>query len=910
MSSGREALKSDEPSIVKNARGKIKVQVTIALKKLEGLLNKKDGKFDHDQISELEISKYQKRLKDNFDLFDNLHQRYCFLRPVCADEDTEMKEQQVDFDYFDETEVKYDALINLHAEYSESLVKYKDNKKKMAKLESDVAALTLKVPTLRKKFNFDLTSYTACFNSAVAKLKTFVAELQKGVVNVAFPADKMYTEVKEKFNLVNESYKELDEAISASDKEDKLDVALFSHENEAIKVNDLLTDLLAAVNAINDAKSKSVMSTSGATSSKSEPSAVKVAKIDSIKFSGQPRDFSDFHNEFNSVIVPHRSDAEIGIYLRQAVPTQHRHLLDNTDLDDWKTMMNILKEKFGSSKLVIGNVLADLRKIKTITTDKGFVEFVEKVQRAERNLKGIGLSDQLSNAAILNELENKLPHIFYMDWGKKVEADQLNKGHPNLKFAAFMKFLNSCKNIVEDLSLSQETTTKSTVQTNLIIGPPESFKSTTHTRGVKVQFKLKPCLACHDGSIISETVMHDTRNCEVWGALSLSDRQAKVQCNKHPFSSNGHKTNDCKNPLRKACKCGSMDHHVLLCPNFKVSSHVASLLKSAAPAKEEVLLKTLIVKGSVDGQFYGCLQDNASTDNFVTHRKAKAYNLTGRDVIVEIEGINSVESYQTILYVVPIRTLSGETKFVECFGLDSIATRALLPNQQEYRLLCDKLGVRVDQVVRPEQIDLLLSQREAYLMSDKVKKVQANMKLYSGPLGLVLSGSDSNLKFTDHRPCYPTVVREVSSDPLTTRVSTKFSKLRTKSDREILDFFEYEDVGVQSEGRRKALTIKDQREYKKFKDNMIYEESGTEIDPGPYWRITYPWEKPREAMPDNYMAVFGVMQSTARKLEKNEEWRRIYEKQLLDLVENRFAREIRDEELIQWKRDGLKTRAQ
>ena len=125
-------------------------------------------------------------------------------------------------------------------------------------------------------------------------------------------------------------------------------------------------------------------------------------------------------------------------------------------------------------------------------------------------------------------------------------------------------------------------------------------------------------------------------------------------------------------------------------------------------------------------------------------------------------------------------------------------------------------------------------------MSDKVKKVQANMKLYSGPLGLVLSGSDSNLKFTDHRPCYPTVVREVSSDPLTTRVSTKFSKLRTKSDREILDFFEYEDVGVQSEGRRKALTIKDQREYKKFKDNMIYEESGTEIDPGPYWRITYP----------------------------------------------------------------------
>ena len=116
-------------------------------------------------------------------------------------------------------------------------------------------------------------------------------------------------------------------------------------------------------------------------------------------------------------------------------------------------MMEAIKEKFGTSKLVTGNVLADLRKIKAISSDKGFVEFVEKVQRAERNMKAIGLLNQLSNAAILNELENKLPHVFYIDWGKKVEAEQLNKGHPSVKFTAFMEFLKSCKNIVEDLSL-------------------------------------------------------------------------------------------------------------------------------------------------------------------------------------------------------------------------------------------------------------------------------------------------------------------------------------------------------------------------------------------------------------------------------------------------------------------------
>ena len=55
MSAGKEALKSDDPAVIKNARGKIKVQVTIAFKKLEGLLAKKDDRFDHDQISELEV---------------------------------------------------------------------------------------------------------------------------------------------------------------------------------------------------------------------------------------------------------------------------------------------------------------------------------------------------------------------------------------------------------------------------------------------------------------------------------------------------------------------------------------------------------------------------------------------------------------------------------------------------------------------------------------------------------------------------------------------------------------------------------------------------------------------------------------------------------------------------------------
>ena len=92
MSAGKEALKSDDPAILKNARGKIKVQVTISFKKLETLLIKENDQFDHEKISELEVVKYQKKLKEYYDLFENLHQRYCFMRPVFEDEAKEVAE--------------------------------------------------------------------------------------------------------------------------------------------------------------------------------------------------------------------------------------------------------------------------------------------------------------------------------------------------------------------------------------------------------------------------------------------------------------------------------------------------------------------------------------------------------------------------------------------------------------------------------------------------------------------------------------------------------------------------------------------------------------------------------------------------------------------------------------------------
>ena len=77
-------------------------------------------------------------------------------------------------------------------------------------------------------------------------------------------------------------------------------------------------------------------------------------------------------------------------------------------------------------------------------------------------------------------------------------------------------------------------------------------------------------------------------------------------------------------------------------------------------------------------------------------------------------------------------------------------------------------------------------------------------------------------------------------------------------------------------------------------------------DPGPYWRTSYPWNIPKEDLIDNYQAVLGVMNSTTKKLNKDPEWRCIYEKQLCDLTENQYSREISREELETWIKSNKK----
>ena len=61
-------------------------------------------------------------------------------------------------------------------------------------------------------------------------------------------------------------------------------------------------------------------------------------------------------------MIPNRSEADIGLYLSQAIPSKYQHLVKNFKPDKHEKMMDMLVEKFGTTKVLVEAVSADIEK--------------------------------------------------------------------------------------------------------------------------------------------------------------------------------------------------------------------------------------------------------------------------------------------------------------------------------------------------------------------------------------------------------------------------------------------------------------------------------------------------------------------------------------------------------------------
>ena len=107
----------------------------------------------------------------------------------------------------------------------------------------------------------------------------------------------------------------------------------------------------------------------------------------------------------------------------------------------------------------------------------------------------------------------------------------------------------------------------------------------------------------------------------------------------------------------------------------------------------------------------GSVIDDCSTDHYVTYRAVKKYDFPGKDVELSVEGLGGKEeTYVTKLYTVPVIDVNGNAIEYHCFGMDKIAT-ADVPTVESYSKICRDFSLKPSEVVKPQEIDLLISAR-------------------------------------------------------------------------------------------------------------------------------------------------------------------------------------------------------
>ena len=278
---------------------------------------------------------------------------------------------------------------------------------------------------------------------------------------------------------------------------------------------------------------------------------------------------------------------------------------------------------------------------------------------------------------------------------------------------------------------------------------------------------------------------------------------------------------------------------------------------------------------------------------------------------------------KTKLYDVPIymkKRKKGQSKCVmfQCYGLEKIAEAAAPPDEASYRELCDKFNLRMEDMVRPDEIDLLISMRRNRYHPKPIQ-TKGNMTLYKGLFGSVFGGTEPGLVFDPY--ILNGLVQARQQGCMYTRTLRAVVKSVTaissaNVERDLLNFFEDDSIGVDANPKcgncqcgqclvgEKPMSLKMERLYRKCKENLVYKPDGLPGDPGPFFQTTYQWDIPRETLVPNFQAVDATRKRTLKKLERDPDWHAMYDQQLQTLLDKGFARELEEGELDRWIAGG------
>ncbi|XP_059209564.1 uncharacterized protein LOC131988465 [Centropristis striata] len=717
------------------------------------------------------------------------------------------------------------------------------------------------------------------------------------------------------------------------------------------------------------------------TPSYSQPSipAIRLKPTALPKFTGNKRDFHRWRKDWEAL-------------QRQGEPTGSREvkkvqLLDSLDdkvtrdlrLTTYNTaddIFRVLSNRYGNQTSIAIEIVEELQRMPAVRSHqpKKIVELIQAVEKALQDLTDLGDTGAIKNPLVTKSIESKLPETLKKEWLVYV-ADKRNAVAPENRFDSLLAFLKEQESIYEQLEQLREE-------------EPRMEQRHGRTKATKTSGDHAGCVVCGDPKHRTKLYF-----CRQFRGLMLGEKNAAVRrlgaCKEclevHDDCSSCKPGFLCKN---KDCKDRSTPmHHYYLCPNFEMKKSNAIQKRSRIDPEEErgrrkyteeqeeffsklspelawqcrdvffnaasrvvrsVKDKTGLLEGNGlqelpvimmllevtanAGQKIGTLIDLASDTNYITHRAASRLNLRSEEIKLVVHGVAGMKVHvETKRYLLKIRVKTPKGTLrphnLVCYGLDSIADihRHVTPKQLQ-KFFPD---VPLEEVVRPKEINLLISHREGRLVPQTVKAV-GDLVLWDGPLGKTVGGTHpklfEGLSMSAHQSKthfarsmraaavkYEELInRAPEQPPPSNQITTQAKESKTSATkRDFLEWWRWDSIGAACEPKcggcrcgncqpgGKEITLAEERELEVVREGLTYVTEDRHSEE-PHWHARYPWLEDPATLPNNKRTVEATFLRTEKQLSKEPEWKAAYAAQVHDMVNRRAAIKLSNNVITSW----------
>ena len=588
-------------------------------------------------------------------------------------------------------------------------------------------------------------------------------------------------------------------------------------------------------------------------SSASTSCGFKMEKPKMPRFAGDVREYSIFRSDFRHAVDSRFSKRDAISLLRTSLQGKALELIKGIGTD-YNAAWSYLDSVYGDPRFVADTVTQDISKFRPLREgeDARFCDLVHLVQRSFNTLKEIGRPHDMDNNHMLALIEQRM----YND-DRKVWARHLENSRQEATLAQLITWMTT-----EMKSRMRATAPlRSVTQLPKL---PVSHVGAAETNTPRVY----RCWFCQNSN-------HWIDQCRKFTSLKPEDRFKAVKENHACFSclkraGRDHRSANCSRRRQCPEKCNGIQctffHHPLL--HGAMQPAVATV--SALTSNQRALLP--IVQVDIVGTGRGTRKANALLDSgaqisLIRSSLAEDLKLRGKSVVVTITKVGGEEEeLKTMMYRVQLRSLENRSAHViDAIGIPSISDDVA---QVEITDIAKKLGLNRHQLhLGHGQTDLLIGIDQAKLHTGETRKFD-NLIARHSPLGWVVFGAI-----------------------LGQSASTHVYHIKLEAPIDLAAFWSTESMGVVV----KACTCEAEKlSQVEREEAKVIEDSCQKI--GNQWLIPYPWKKDPSQLPDNKSQALKKLEATERRLRRNPEHARAYDRQMKEMKEMQFARKLTEKE--------------